>query len=130
VRPAQAAIVRVTAAVFAAYGIAFVCAPVVVSLYVTGSAPGSPSGVIDMRATYGGMSVAVGLLLFVLASKPERVESGLLAVVLLMLGMAAGRLFGIVVDGDGNALMYAYLALEVGMAGLAGWSLARGDRAT
>jgi thiamine transporter ThiT len=78
-----------------------------------------------MRATYdGGMSVAVGVLLFVLSSKRGSIENGLLGVIILMLCMASGRIYGIAVDGSANILMYIYLAIEIGMAGISWWALA------
>ena len=120
----QAVIVRITAVVFTFYGIGFVVAPELLSQCVTGAIPASASGLIDMRATYGGMSVAVGVLLFVLSSKRGSIENGLLGVIILMLCMASGRIYGIAVDGSANMLMYIYLAIEIGMAGISWWALA------
>ena len=119
----QSVIVRITAAVFTFYGMGFVVAPELLSQYVTGAIPASASGLIDMRATYGGMSVAVGVLLFVLSSKRASIENGLLGVIILMLCMASGRIYGIAVDGAANVLMYVYLAIEIGMAGISWWAL-------
>lgn len=102
----QAVIVRITAAVFTLYGIGFVVAPELLSQFVTGAIPASASGLIDMRATYGGMSVAIGVLLFVLSSGRGGIEYGLLGVIILMLCMASGRIYGIAVDGSANLLMY------------------------
>jgi hypothetical protein len=120
----QALIVRITAAVFTFYGIGFVVAPELLSQYVTGAIPASASGLIDMRATYGGMSVAVGVLLFVLSSKRGSIETGLLGVIILMLCMASGRIYGIAEDGSANVFMYIYLAIEIGMTGISWWALA------
>ena len=120
----QAVIVRITAAVFTFYGIGFVVAPELLSQFVTGAIPASASGLIDMRATYGGMSVAAGVLLFILSSKRGSIENGLLGVIIFMLCMASGRIYGIVVDGSANMMMYIYLAIEVGMAGISWWALA------
>jgi hypothetical protein len=53
-------LIRLNAAFFVVYGLAFVLAPEAVGRAITGSAPDTSSGVIDMRATYGGMTVAVG----------------------------------------------------------------------
>jgi hypothetical protein len=126
----QAAIVRITAAVFTFYGIGFVVAPELLSQWVTGAIPASASGLIDMRATYGGMSVAVGVLLFVLSSKGGSIENGLLGVIILMLCMASGRIYGIAVDGSANMVMYIYLAIEIGMAGISWWALAHSGEKT
>ncbi|MEJ2456322.1 MAG: DUF4345 domain-containing protein [Candidatus Thiodiazotropha sp.] len=118
----QAVIVRATAAVFTVYGLGFVIAPELLSQYVTGASPTSASGLIDMRATYGGMSVAVGGLLIVLSTKRGSIENGLLGVIILMICMASGRIYGIVVDESANILMYIYLAIEIGMAGISWWA--------
>ena len=123
----QAKIVRINSAVFVAYGIAFIFLPGLFSQYVTGAAPASASGMIDMRATYGGMSVAVGALLFSLGADPNHLRKGLLGVILIMLGMAIGRLYGMIADGSPNQVMYIYLFLEVAMAAVAGWAFARGE---
>lgn len=126
--PLSVAIVRITAAVFTLYGVGFIVAPELLSLNVTGTVPVTPSGVIDMRATYGGMSVAVGVLLFVLASSREHVESGLIGVALLMSGMAGGRAYGIVVESSADVMMYIYLGFEVTVTVIALWALFRQRR--
>ncbi len=118
-------IVRLNAVLFLAYGLGFVFLPEAMSRLVNGSAPTAVSALIDMRATYGGLSVAVGGLLFLLASNRGVVRQGLAGVVLLMAGMAGGRLYGIVVDGAPNTVMYWYLAFEVAMALIALWALMR-----
>ncbi len=118
-------ILRLNAAVFALYGLCFLLAPVWMSQWLTGAAPGTPSGLIDMRATYGGMSLAFGLVLLLLASRQDLANIGLGAVLVMMLGMAGGRVLGMVLDGAANALMYGYLVLELGMAALAGLLILR-----
>ena len=123
-------VVRLNAVVFLLYGIGFLILPEALSLFVTDTAPRTVSGVVDMRATYGGMSVAVGVLLLVLASGYETVRKGLVGVLLLMLGMAGGRILGMVVDGAGNPVMGGYLVLELIMAVIALWLLVRTPRQT
>jgi hypothetical protein len=73
--------------VFVLYGLTFIVFPEFLSQFVTGAVPASASGMIDMRATYGGMSIAIGALLFILAANQERVGVGLLGVLLIMLGL-------------------------------------------
>ncbi len=118
-------LVRLNGLVFLLYGLAFSVFPEALSRLVAGTAPGTVSGVMDMRATYGGMSVAVGILLLVLASGRKTVRQGLVAVMLLMLCMAAGRLLGMVMDGAGNTVMWVYLVLEITNAALVSWLLGR-----
>jgi len=48
------------------------------------------SGVIDLRATYGGISVSVGVVLLILASTAESLRLALLATAIVLLAMAAG----------------------------------------
>lgn len=114
-------IIRLSATVFAVYGLGFIVAPEGLAVFVTGSAPAPGPALTDLRATYGGMSLAVGIILFLLASDTGNTRPGLLAVMLLMLGMAAGRSYGILVDGDANLMMYLYLGLEVAVAAISGW---------
>lgn len=116
----------INAAVFSLYGVSFVLAPELMSQLVTGGVPATSSGVIDMRATYGGMSMAVGTALFLFGVRRELTSTGLFLVLAVMLGMAGGRLVGIFLDGAANQFMYGYLALEFSMAAVAGTLILRG----
>lgn len=106
-------LVVLTAFIFLIYGALFVLFPIQILELVANGAVTSASGVIDMRATYGGMSVAVGFILLLLAKSEETVNVGLMSVFLLMVGMAIGRVVGILVDQNPNVIMYIYLALEI-----------------
>ena len=112
-------------AIFVGYGIAFSLAPEAMSTLVTGAAPTTASGLIDMRSTYGGMSIGLGILLGLAARSATSHPLGLRGVVAVMVGMASSRLLGLLVDGDANAAMYLYLALEISVAALAIWALRR-----
>ena len=67
----QRILVWLNALFFLAYGALFILAPGWAAALVTDTRPGSASGLIDMRATYGGMSLAVGLLFALLARNPS-----------------------------------------------------------
>ena len=99
--------------VFLIYGLGFVLFPESLALLITDTVPQSTSGLIDMRATYGGMSLAIGLFLGFLALESATVRLGIISVTLVMAGMAGGRLLGIVLDGNPNGAMVLYLALEI-----------------
>ena len=116
----NALLINITAAIFALYGLGFVFAPTQLALLITDAAPATATALTDMRATYGGMSFGIGIVLFVLSSKPETIRLGLLTVLLLMLGMGGGRLVGLIIDGAENQIMYVYLAFEV-VASVAAW---------
>ncbi len=115
----QTLIVRLGAVIFGVYGLAFVLAPEMMAQFVTGAAPKLSSPLIDMRATYGGMSVGVGALLYLLSIHPNTLRQGLLGVLLLMLGMGGARAYGILVDGSPNLMMYVFLAVELATAVIA-----------
>ena len=99
--------------IFALYGLLFSIAPVELARLVTGDAPSSPSALIDMRATYGGMSIAVGMILMLLALKEKTIRIGVVSLLLVVVCMAATRIVGIAVDGGANIAIYFYLGLEI-----------------
>ena len=107
------AVVILTALFFLIYGLMFSLFPMQTLQMVTGVVLDSGSGLIDLRATYGGMSVAAGILLFSLGNKTETLRTGLLGVFLLMAGMAATRMLGMALDGPPNQIMVIYLILEI-----------------
>lgn len=107
-------VVLLTAVVFLLYGLAFLVLPTYVLQLVTEGSVSSSSGIIDIRATYGGMSVGVGVILLLLTTQGvETLRVGVWSVFILMSGMAVGRVIGIVLDGEPNIVMYIYLGLEV-----------------
>jgi hypothetical protein len=66
-----------------------------------------------------GLYLALAALWMAGASKAHLRQAALYSAVAFMLGLAAGRILSLVVDGLPNALLLFYLALELGM-GLAG----------
>lgn len=105
--------ILLSALIFLCYGLGFVLFPEALSLYVTDTSPTTSSGIIDMRATYGGMSVGFGLLLVEISRHYKLLTIGVKALILVVGGMAFGRIIGIIQDGTPNTLMYIYLALEI-----------------
>ncbi|NOH63489.1 DUF4345 domain-containing protein [Vibrio sp. RE88] len=112
-------LILLTSAVFFFYGLAFAIAPSSMLNHATGGYATSASMLADIRATYGGMSVGVALILFLLSQKPSTLTIGLLAVIFVNASMATGRIIGLVSDGETNSTMYFYLMLEVGVSLLA-----------
>ena len=105
--------VLVTAWGFFIYGLLFIVFPQEALQMLVQGKVSTRSELIDLRATYGGMMIGLGLLLFILANNVSTIKVGLLAVFILMLCMALGRIIGIVIDGEPNQLMYIYLSLEL-----------------
>ncbi|KJY93597.1 hypothetical protein TW84_03035 [Vibrio neptunius] len=112
-------LILLTSAVFFFYGLAFAIAPNSMLSQATGGYATSTSMLVDMRATYGGMSVGVALVLFLLSQKTSTHSTGLLAVIFVNGSMATGRIIGLVSDGETNSTMHFYLMLEVGVSLLA-----------
>lgn len=102
-----------TAAIFFVYGLLFFLFPMETFKFVVDGAVTSSSGVTDMRASYGGMSAGIGVIMFLLATNPQTIRMGLVSVFVVMFGMAFGRFLGIVIDGNANSYMYVYLGLEI-----------------
>ena len=117
-------VILMAAAFFLLYGLAFTIFPGGMSLLVTGSEPESTSALVDFRAAYGGMTLAVGAALVYLQVN-RQFGSGLVIVILVLLGMAIARILGLLLDGAGNFLMYLYLALELAGSALAFFALWR-----
>ena len=117
------ALLWLNSAVFVLYGVGFALFPESASQFVTGSAPESASGLIDMRATYGGLCLAVGVVFALLASNAETIRTGLVVLGIVIGGMAATRALGFLLDGNPNTLMVIYLATEVLVLLLTIWAM-------
>ncbi len=118
-------ILWINAMIFIAYGLGFVLMPETLGQLLVGDAPDTTSAAIDMRATYGGMTIGLGIVFAFLAARAEFVSVGLKGVIAVMVLMAGARLLGIMIDGQPNSMMILYLAAEVLMALVATWALRR-----
>jgi hypothetical protein len=70
----------------------------------------------DLRATYGGFDVGIGVFLAVCALHKEWIRPGLAALGLGAAGYGGGRLLGILVEGTTSPLMAAFAVIEVATA--------------
>ena len=104
---------RINAALFIVFGICFIVAPVFFAEALTGSEPWTTSAVIDMRATYGGMGLGIGLLFWFLARQRETVIAGLAGSFLVLGATATARVVGFFADGSPNAFMLVLFGAEV-----------------
>jgi hypothetical protein len=109
-------VVCFTSLIFLLYGILFVFFPEQGLMWVVQGQVTSTAGITDVRATYGGMSLGVALILYLLVSSATTLRQALWCVCFFMAGMAFGRTVGIVVDGDATSTMYSYLFFEVVLA--------------
>lgn len=74
------------------------------------------SALNELRATYGGMQVGIGLFLMAGARWATLTRPVLLAQALMLGGLAAGRLVGVALDGLPNGFVQALLVLETTIA--------------
>ena len=114
-------LIYATAVFFLLYGLAFIFSPSEMAILITDTSPASASAMIDFRATYGGAQLAIGLLLILVVKVRNDIDLALTMVALLLLSMAIGRAIGIVIDGEPNLIMYAYLAAELAVGALSLW---------
>lgn len=110
---ASKVLVYLVAVFFLLYGVAFSLFPEFMLHLITGAEVSTSSAVIDLRSTYGGMSIALAATLFYVS-----VNTALRLVLILMTGMAVTRMIGIYIDGEPNFVIYLYLTLELIVIGL------------
>lgn len=104
---------------FILYGLAFLLMPGQLADWITDATPGSASALMDMRATYGGMTIAVGVLFALLGTREATHAMALQAIALVLLLMATGRALGMAMDGAANIYMWLYLVGELLVGGVA-----------
>lgn len=107
----------VSALLFATFGVWFLADPNG-SARLVGIALPAPESRIDFRATYGGLNLALGLILAGAAWRArEYARVGLLLQIATFAGYAGGRLIGMLAESAMPAPMAAILGFE--LAGLA-----------
>ena len=141
-------VLALSAFIYAAFGAAFLVAPVPMAATVGIQLP-EPSAVIDFRATYGGFELGLAAFLAWCLAAPDpstrlgagpstrlgagRVRAGLLVSFLTVAGFGLTRLAGVVLDGPVRQSIYIALALEMSgvvLTGLALWQLASKEELT
>ena len=105
-------VILFAAVFFLLYGLAFSIDPAAMAMLVTGVAPQGESALVDFRATYGGMTMAVGAILYYLNSI-KQFRPALVFVIFVLGGMAITRSIGMAVEGPGNLFMTLFLVLEM-----------------
>ena len=118
----QSFVIYFAAAFFFLYGLAFTCYPEGMAYLITESEPRGISALVDFRATYGGMTAAVGVTFLYLHSI-KQTRPSLVIIIFVLTGMATARTFGLLIEGEGNFVMYAYLLLELVGSALAWFAL-------
>ncbi|MEM7099003.1 MAG: DUF4345 family protein [Pseudomonadota bacterium] len=121
----QPIVIYLSAGFFLLYGLAFSFFPIAMTNLITQGELLGASAQVDFRATYGGMTLAVGLTILFLY-RIGQARASLVVVILVLLAMAVTRTIGFVLEGSTNTLMYVYLILELAGSGLAFLALKTG----
>ena len=74
-----------------------------------------------------GLYLAMVVFWLIGAFKPHMTQAAIYSLVVFMLGLAAGRILSLVLDGQPSALLIVYLLLELGF-GITGMMLLREKR--
>ena len=101
---------------FIAFGLAFALTPAWFAILFSGAAPSTSSALIDMRAVYGGVALALAYVFARCARSDAYTRLGVQNILAVMIGLATARSIGIVLDGNPNVMMLLLLASEVLMA--------------
>lgn len=104
-------LVLINGVLFVGFGLGFLIAPVFFSSLFTGGTLTTSSAAIDLRATYGGLGLGIGVW-FLLCAK-SNVRLGVLGAIAVLASIVIGRVIGLVVDGAPNMFMYVFLLAEV-----------------
>ena len=85
----------------------------------------TPTGATDMRATYGGLTAAIGALALAGALRSGWARQALLTLAVACAGLGGARLIGVGLDGELTAWTVQALVLELGTVALGAWLLRR-----
>ena len=105
-------VIFLTAYSFLVYGLAFALLPLTMAQLTIELSPVNASTFVDIRATYGGTNMAVGLFMLYLAHSKQR-KACLVFIVVVLLVMAITRTLGLLLHDNENAFMYVMLVLEL-----------------
>lgn len=109
------------ALMFIVFGMGFIFAPATVTPMFLGVPAPAGDLLVDMRATYGGLSLAVGLFMAYCLYRREHLYQGLLVSFLVYIALFAARAIAIVAEASVGQPMYQSLILEVVMMIVFGW---------
>ncbi len=115
----QATVLRTLGFVFVIFGAGYLLSPE--GLMEATGLTGSPAGVTDVRATYGGFQIGFGIFMILAASRPAFVGIALFATAIVVGSVGVGRGVGLVLDGSPSATNVGALLFEIGIASLALW---------
>lgn len=102
----------INSVLFVFFGLSFIFAPSYFTHLFTGGAFTTSSAAIDVRATYGGLGVGLGVWLLLCVK--EHIRLGILGCIVVLASIVLGRVVGLVLDESPNRIMYFFLVTEIG----------------
>ena len=91
----------------------------------TGFGPLGPNALTDVRASYGGFQIGLGLFTLWTALDPARVRMGIALQALTIGAIASCRLVGFAIDGSPNGFLISAIVSEITLTALALFALRR-----
>jgi len=120
-------ILTVTGLVFFVHGLVCFSHPATIGIE-SGLAMPTPSSVIEVRAEYGGLPMALGLFFVAAALQKIEIRTGLIVMLTVLTGYAATRITAVIISGEIDTYNAAAITYEVTTALLAAWALTRPGR--
>lgn len=119
-------LLTVTGLVFFVHGVVCFVHPATIGLE-SGLAMPTSGSIIEVRAEYGGLPIALGLFFLAAAAQKIQVRTGLLVMVTVVTGYAVARVVAVVIAGGADTYNLAAIGYEVTTGLLGIWALkARG----
>ena len=119
-------LLAVTGLVFFVHGLVCFIHPATIGME-SGLAMPTPSSVIEVRAEYGGLPIALGLFFLAAALQKIEVRTGLIVMLTALTGYATARIIALAIMGAIDPYNTAAIAYELPTALLAVWALKRGQ---
>ncbi len=105
-----------------AFGIAIARDPLgimaMADVFATGAA-----AAVELRAFYGGLEIALAVVILICALRPERRRDGLWLTLFIYAGIGVTRLIGMGIDEVSSSFLRVALSVELGIAALAALAL-------
>jgi len=117
-------LLTVTGLVFFVHGLVCFIHPATIGIE-SGLAMPTPSSVIEVRAEYGGLPIALGLFFLAAALQKIEVRTGLIVMLTATAGYATSRILAVAIMGQLDQYNTAAILYEVTTALLSLWALRR-----
>jgi len=119
-------LLAVTGLVFFVHGLVCFIHPATIGME-SGLAMPTPSSVIEVRAEYGGLPIALGLFFLAAALQKIEVRTGLIVMLTALTGYATARIIALAITPQPDPYNLSAIAYELTTALLALWALKRGQ---